>query len=155
MTATATNPVRHQGGPVDRARRPWQRPPFGRMHTRRAAPRTLATLLALPREGTGDFRRPVAVAPGSGKGGRPNPGSAWHNPVLLVIEQGHRDEKGEPEYIPLRNGLPEPRPYVWRAGRWRVRAERHGLDLRGLALADAAIDADERRARREHARSRP
>lgn len=121
----------------------WQRPAFGRLHTRRASPHSLATIFSAPREGSGDYRHPVARGVGSGPNGtRPSSANLWSNRVAVVIELPYRDDSREAEYIPVCNGVPEFRPYVWRSPGWESRLTRFGLDLAALSEADLQIEQE-------------
>jgi len=106
------------------------KPLFGTMHTRPAPGKRAAYPSdLLPREGTGDYRRPVAML--SGKG------------VIADVPGDHRSQyPNKPrKYMARRNGLPEGRPYVWREPRagWAARVAARNLDLEAIARADAVI----------------
>lgn len=88
------------------------------MHTRPTARlRQPERQFDITREGLGDFR---TTKPG-------RYGESTH-------------VQGEGVYRPLRNGLPEEVPYVYRAPGWRDRVKRAGLDLDAIREADESMD---------------
>jgi hypothetical protein len=119
----------------------WNRPAFGRLHTRRAMPHDNSAIFDLPREGTGNYVRPV-VSPSGCRG------------EALKGSGDHRLEAGENvNFEPIRNGMPEFVPYEYRTDRWQQRVARSGLDLDAIRAADRELA--QAASDRDHARTRP
>lgn len=85
-------------------------------------------LLALAREGSGDYRHPVPKVNGQhAVRVTDHPAAPFHNPVRALIDQSYRAPWLAEEYIPRHNDTPEFVPYRYRAPGWRERCARYGL----------------------------
>ncbi len=95
---------------------------------------------ALPREGSGDYRRPASTVGPKSAGWRTSLDDPYHNPGKVRVPADHRMEGGEAAYAPVRNGLPADRSYRYRAPGWQRRVLKAGLDLTAIAAADARLE---------------
>ena len=132
-------------------RHEWRKPPFGVMHTRtpefgltwnRAGNRVVEP----PREGSGDYRRPVPLVMGGGTSGNASSTALHHNPVPGLVPQDRRSEQQNLAFTPRRNGLPEPKAWRtadhWRQAGWQDRVLAAGLDPAAILAADRALELD-------------